>query len=311
MGWERKPRILLLSDVPNWAWAIKSNEIKTHISDEFDIDIVHLLSHNQRSFDVNRYDLYVTFGWSYVGNIRAVPMERRVSGVTAHKGKEFFKNNIAPALRNVKWHHANSILLKQELEAAGFKNVFYVPNGVNEQKFRIITPIPEKRDNLIAGHVGKKCGQGTDAKGHKNFIEPACKSAGVQYVGHYNNYKNHVPHEKMVDLYQKIDIFIVASETDGTPNGALEAAACGRPILSNDIGNMPEFIKNGYNGFIVNRNVGEYKEKLVWCKANRDKLIEMGNNARKTIEEGWTWKIMSENYRKMFNKILLEIGVRK
>jgi hypothetical protein len=29
----------------------------------------------------------------------------------------------------------------------------------------------------------------------------------------------------------------------------------------------------------------------------------MGNNARKTVEEGWTWKIQAENYRKMFNDI--------
>jgi glycosyltransferase involved in cell wall biosynthesis len=35
----------------------------------------------------------------------------------------------------------------------------------------------------------------------------------------------------------------------------LEAAACGRPIISNQIGNMPEFIKDGWNGFIVPRKL--------------------------------------------------------
>jgi hypothetical protein len=29
----------------------------------------------------------------------------------------------------------------------------------------------------------------------------------------------------------------------------------------------------------------------------------MGNNARKTVEEGWTWRLQSENYRKMFHDI--------
>ena len=114
----------------------------------------------------------------------------------------------------------------------------------------------------------------------------------------------------MVAIYQQADVFIVSSETDGTPCGALEAAACGRPIISNAIGNMPEFIKDGYNGFIVPREVNAYIEKLKYLKENRDKLIEMGANARKTVEEGWTWKIQSENYRKMFKTILDKVGLR-
>jgi hypothetical protein len=41
----------------------------------------------------------------------------------------------------------------------------------------------------------------------------------------------------------------------------------------------------------------------MYFKKNRDELIRMGQNARKTIEEGWTWKIQSQNYRKMFRDI--------
>jgi glycosyltransferase involved in cell wall biosynthesis len=102
----------------------------------------------------------------------------------------------------------------------------------------------------------------------------------------------------------------VSSETDGTPNGALEAAACGRPIISNKIGNMPEFIVDGYNGFLVPRNIEAYVEKLLYLKHNRTHLVEMGKNARKTIETGWTWKIQAENYRKMFRSIINSIGLR-
>lgn len=307
--WERKPKIMLLSDVDNWAWSRKCTEIKRNLSDEFDFNIIHLLK-NRSGFNVSEYDLYFTFGWSYVGNIRGVPMERRISGVTAHKGEKFLKSNILPSMKQVRWHHANSMLLKKELENNGISEVFYVPNGVNEETFKPITPIPSQRENLHVLHVGKRCGQNTDAKGHKRFIEPACTRAGVQYTGHYNNYKTAWNTDKMVELYQQADVFIVASETDGTPCGALEAAACGRPIISNTIGNMPEFIKDGYNGFIVPREVDKYVQKLLYLKENRDKLIEMGNNARKTVEEGWTWKIQAENYRQMFRTILNQIGLR-
>jgi glycosyltransferase involved in cell wall biosynthesis len=70
---------------------------------------------------------------------------------------------------------------------------------------------------------------------------------------------------------------------------------------------MPEFIKDGYNGFLLdNRNVDEYVDRLKYLQNNRDKLIEMGKNARKTVEEGWTWKIQAENWRYMFKDILVK-----
>jgi glycosyltransferase involved in cell wall biosynthesis len=310
MGWERKPKIVLMSDVGSWAWYKKSLEIKKHLADEFDIDIYNVLENRtQGGINVNNYDLYFTYGWSYIGSIRAVPIERRISGVTAHKDGVFFNNTIVPQMKQVMWYHANSILLKNELEKAVGK-VFYVPNGVDETMFYERKPIPLERDNLVVLHVGKKCGHGTDAKGHTRFIEPACAKAGVKYIGHYNNYKTALPTEKMAELYQKADVCIIASQTDGTPNMGLEGAASGRPIISNRIGNMPEFIKDDYNGFLVERDVDKYVEKLLYLKNNRDKLIEMGKNARKTVEEGWTWKIQAENYRKMFQTILLEVGLR-
>lgn len=312
MKWERKPKIIMIGDVRGWAWDIKTKQIVKYLSDEFEIINFPMLE-EKKGINTKAYDLYFTYGWSVVNHISAnsIPKERRISGVTAHKGKDFFKNTIAKSMRLVKWHHANSIMLLNEMKEGGFKNTFYVPNGVDENQFNIKVPIPLKRDNLIVGHVGKRCGSGTDAKGHKRFIEPACEQAGVKYRNRYNNYKDRVPHEKMPEFYQEIDCFIVSSETDGTPNGALEAAACGRPVISNKIGNMPEFIKDGYNGFIVPRNVKAYVEKLQFLKENREVLIQMGTNARKEIEENWTWKRMAENYRRMFQEILAEVGLRK
>jgi|WetSurMetagenome_2_1015567.scaffolds.fasta_scaffold02911_17 glycosyltransferase involved in cell wall biosynthesis len=306
----RKPRILFCADVIGWAWDQKSRVLQKYLSDEFDISITYLHEPNNAGIDVAFYDLYFLYGWNNVERLFKIPKERKIAGVTAHKPEITMKSYIVPQLKCVMWHHANSVLLLEELRKWELENVFYVPNGVEEELFNIKVPIPEKRNNLVIGHVGKASGNKLDAKGHARFIEPACKIANVIYIGHYNNYRNRIPHEKMPDFYQQIDAFIVSSETDGTPNGALEAAACGRPILSNRIGNMPELIKDGYNGFLIERNVDAYVEKLLYLKNNREHLREMGKNARKTIEENWTWKIMAENYRNMFRSILDKIGIR-
>jgi len=289
-----KPRILLISDVKGWAWWYKSEQLKKHLGDEFEFDIVSVVDSRQR-INTSAYSLCMTFGYSYVYVILDAPIHKRITGITAHRPSSL----IRPRMQECAVTHANSILLLNELKRM-HSIVYYVPNGVDEELFRVISPIPEDRKQIAVGHIGKICPQ----KGQKEYIEPAVKKANAKYINNYSSYLNKKPFDKMYELYQEMDVFIVSSIEDGTPNPALEAAACGRPIISNRIGNMPEFIKDGYNGFLVDRYVDAYVEKINYLANNRDKLIEMGNNARKTVEEGWTWKIQAENYRRMFREIL-------
>jgi len=293
-----KPNILLISDVKGWAWWIKSEYLKKYLSDDFNIDIKCVIgpgSVSQYKINQLKYNLYFTYGFSYISMLSNIPKNKKITGVTAHRAK----NVILPKMKMAGHHHANSVMLLNELKDMGFTNAYYVPNGVDEKLFKIIKPI-KKDGNLIVGHVGKECA----VKGQREYILPAIKKAGVKSYTNLRNWKDKIPHNKMPEIYQEMDVFVVASTEDGTPNPALEAAACGRPIISNKIGNMPQFIKDGYNGFIVPRKIEAYVEKINYFKNNRSELIRMGNNARKTIEEDWTWEKQSERYRKMFHDIL-------
>ncbi len=293
---KRKPKILLICDVRNWAWWNKSMYLKKYLSDEFDFDIINIHGKGRRGVDKKKYDIYLTYGYSFVNYLNGIPKHKRITGVTAHRPK----NMIVNQMKKCGYVHANSLLLKKELEKWGLKNIFYVPNGVDTELFKPIKEIPLKRDNIIVGHIGKN----SNMKG-QDIIKKVIKKSGAQSFLHLNTWQNMVPYREMYKKYQDIDVFIVASIEDGTPNPALEAMACGRPVISNNIGNMPEVIINGYNGFIVKKDVNAYVEKINWLKENRDKLIEMGKNARKSIiDGGWTWENQAENYRNMFRKIL-------
>jgi len=294
-----KPKILFICDVKGWAWWIKSNYIKRYINDEFDIDIINFIgSGSNRKINDSKYDLYFTFGYSFINKLKGnISKNRKITGVTAHRPL----NVIIPKMRMAGYVHANSMLLYNELKEYKFGNrLYYLPNGVDADLFRPITSIPRKKDNIIVGHIGKLSPQ----KGQNEFIKPAIIKSGAESFFHFNKYTNKVKHTDMYKKYQEFDVFIVASKEDGTPNPALEAAACGRPIISNRIGNMPEFIKDSYNGFLVEKNIDAYVEKINWFRDNRDKMEEMGRNARKTVLEGWTWEIQAEKYREMFKRIL-------
>ena len=44
---------------------------------------------------------------------------------------------------------------------------------------------------------------------------------------------------EMLDFYNDIGTLVCFSESEGTPNPILEAAACGRAVLSTKVGNFP------------------------------------------------------------------------
>jgi glycosyltransferase involved in cell wall biosynthesis len=292
-----KPKILLISDVKGWAWWNKSLIIKKYLSDEFRIDVKCVLGDGAtptNRIDQSAYDLYFTYGYSYIDFLYRVPKFKKATGITAHRPKRM----IFPKMKMAEHLHANSIMLLKELHDMGFEHAHYIPNGVEEDLFKPLNPI-RKDGDIVVGHVGKKCAK----KNQDSIILPAIKKAKAKSHTNLRTWKDRIPLEEMPITYNSMDVFLVASDEDGTPNPALEAAACGRPIISNRIGNMPEFIKDGYNGFIVPKNVDAYVEKINYFRENRDELIRMGENARKTVLEGWTWAKQSEHYRKMFHSI--------
>jgi glycosyltransferase involved in cell wall biosynthesis len=294
---DSKPKILFISDVKGWAWWNKSLILKKYLSDEFDIDVKAVLGEGStpaNRIDQTAYDLYFTYGFSYIDFLYRVPKFKKSTGVTAHRSK----NVIFPKMKMADHIHANSMMLLNELHSMGFKHAHYVPNGVEEELFKPLKPIREDGE-LIVGHVGKKCAK----KCQETIILPAIKKANVKSHTNLRTWKDKIPLEEMPHTYNSMDLFLVASDEDGTPNPALEAAACGRPIISNRIGNMPEFIIDGYNGFLVPKKIDAYVEKINYFKENRDELIRMGDNARKTVLEDWTWAKQSEHYRNMFNSI--------
>lgn len=294
-----KKKILLLPDVRGWAWGIKSRYIKKYLNDEFDVDI-HYISEKPLDKNNDIYDLYLTYTPVHLSSLKHIDRDRKLTGLTGmpcfdvhfhHKDKKLIDfNDIVAGV------HANCPQFTNLIKET-HKKIYYVPNGVDSEFFKKQDFID--RNILHVGFVGKN----TPIKG-LNIIQLAIKKAGVKLLTNINNWRTAKKHASLIDFYKGIDVQIVASIQEGTPNPALEAAACGRPILSNRVGNMEELIEDGINGFLVQRDVNFYVEKLIYLSKHKEQLKEMGNKAREKIEKEWDWSIKAENYRNMFRKVL-------
>lgn len=213
------------------------------------------------------------------------------------------RENFIHHARKCKSIFANSILSLKDLNGILQKEnvgTYYCPRGVDEEVFYPTDSGFDPQRKFTVAYVGKPVLE----KGLKQFIQPACEALGVNLIINDRNYTNALGPDDMRDFYNQADVYVVASTIDGTPNPALEAASCGKAIISNRIGNMPEFIQHGVNGFkFEERELKRYINFLRKLKNNRRKCYEMGREARKTVERNWTWKKVLENERLAFREI--------
>jgi glycosyltransferase involved in cell wall biosynthesis len=56
----------------------------------------------------------------------------------------------------------------------------------------------------------------------------------------------------LAPVYRQADVFVMTSEYEGTPNVLLEAMASGLPVVATNVGGVPEVVRPGENGFLVN-----------------------------------------------------------
>jgi glycosyltransferase involved in cell wall biosynthesis len=90
--------------------------------------------------------------------------------------------------------------------------------------------------------------------------------------------------EAVSGAMQTARIFVMNSKSEGGPRIALEAMACGLPIIATQVGVMPEAITDGVNGIFTTGTTPDLVEKISTLLANDDLMESMGNEAKKVLE---------------------------
>ena len=57
--------------------------------------------------------------------------------------------------------------------------------------------------------------------------------------------------DDVADLLRGVDLFLLPSETESFGLAALEAMACGVPVIASDVGGLPEVVVQGESGFLA------------------------------------------------------------
>ena len=112
------------------------------------------------------------------------------------------------------------------------------------------------------------------------------------------------PPSEMADWYNTGTVLVCASAAEGTPNPALEAAACGCVVVSTPVGNMPELIRSGENGYLVERSVDALLGGVRAALANHATLARRLH----ADVQAWSWARRSAAYFAIFRRVAVAVG---
>jgi glycosyltransferase involved in cell wall biosynthesis len=136
----------------------------------------------------------------------------------------------------------------------------------------------------------------------REFLEQLANSLKVSERVQFHGYINqNIEFEKYIDLLQSFDIFTILSIIDSETFGvaAVEASACGIPIVATNVGGLPEVVDNEITGIIVPpKNAEQVAIALERLIVNKELRNEMGIKGREKVEMQYNWQ---NNVKQMIN----------
>lgn len=304
------PRILAVADRPGWAIESKARNLARDLADRF--EVVVRFQHEVTESDLEAADLVLIFYWL---ELRKIPIAEEV--LARHKDKLLIgicshfelqgnlrAQGLATLNRLASRVFANNKLLQHEFAPLIDVPVHYTPNGVDTTFYTPAGP-PRVRapGTLRVGWAGSLTNMGPQHRGFPDVIEPAVASLpGVQLVTaireqHWRN------RDEMLVFYRDLDVYVCASISEGTPNPCLEAAACGIPVVTTKVGNMPELIVDGGNGCFFDGTAQGLAEKLALLRDSPTLALQWGTRMQQSIQ-AWSWRRQAEHYARMFDEML-------
>ena len=106
---------------------------------------------------------------------------------------------------------------------------------------------------------------------------------------------------------KQADVFLLSSLSEGLSNAALEAMACGLPVVTTDCGGMREAINDGVEGFVVPvRSPAALAEKLALLAKDANLRFGMGRAGRERVVHDFNLKDQIQ----LFHNLLIEAKCR-
>lgn len=171
---------------------------------------------------------------------------------------------------------------------------------IHVSNFRKVKRVPDivKSFELIREEVPAKLllvGDGPEKHPVMEYVKGTSIEHDVLFLGKQDN---------LSELYSISDLMLLLSQKESFGLVLLEAMACEVPCIGTNVGGIPELIKHGENGFLVELGdivkVAEYGVKLLQDPNLHKKIVE---TSLMIIEEQFRSRKIVEQYEAMYERV--------
>ena len=129
----------------------------------------------------------------------------------------------------------------------------------------------------------------------KEIIEKKRLKNKVRFFGEVDN-------EKLIELYNISDIFVLYSNWEGFGLVIIEAMAGGTPCIVSNKGSLPHLVENNYNGFVVN-DILELKQRILELTQDKDLRNILSRNSKEFAKK-FGWDEIAKKYERLYLEAL-------
>lgn len=107
--------------------------------------------------------------------------------------------------------------------------------------------------------------------------------------------------------YLASDYFVCNSYIESFPLVVLEAMSFGLPVIATNVYGIPEQIEDGIDGALIAAgDVNALCVKMIWVLQNKEESSRLAKNARKKVEELFSFDVMMEKYERVVQELIAE-----
>jgi glycosyltransferase involved in cell wall biosynthesis len=303
-------KVLIIPDFPNWALDKNAKDLVKYNKSSLQLDICYYQDfENDWQKYYKEYDILFPM---YLGSFfsalkKGIPTDKMITGIRSFKRWDKGVTqppgfNSKPSRKIIK-DIRKALLVNTHCKKLWyvFAPYFHIIHTKYTCDLEMFYP-DKKNDNekLVIGWTGSLTNH-SNKRGFHDFIKPICDEIeGIELKVQAKEDKFITDDNEMREFYNSLDLYICASRVEGTPRPVIEASACGVPVISTDVGIVPELVDKDYNGFVVDRTYDSIKNKLEQIVKQKESLPEMGKRIRSKMEQEFNWRSLITEWTDYF-----------
>jgi glycosyltransferase involved in cell wall biosynthesis len=111
--------------------------------------------------------------------------------------------------------------------------------------------------------------------------------------------------EEVAPFYAAFDTLVLPSSNEGTPVSAIEALAAGRPVVATKVGGVPDVVRDGEDGYLVDAgDTKELAERLARLANDPSLRQRMGEEGRKRVLPRYAVDRLVDDVDRLYSSLL-------